>query len=229
MKRWFRPRTGVEDDVVWERKTAWLWFLPAKWGWGYREYANAAAHRNRLSEEMNQLSREFDVVLNKFAEAEASLRAEQTDLKKKRYNHLGIGKPILLEQKEFKEMLPFTDEPEPEWKTFVSSPVWKRILKSHGAQQTEEEQNRHNRKPKKGTVVISPSDAIEKHPEFFDGDGEQLVRWRPEANKQKSGGSNSNSNEGKKNFKQLRKDHPQESGESQNEWDTRLRGILNGD
>ena len=229
MRRWFRPRIGREDDVVWEIKHGFFWFLPASWGWGYQDYANAASQRNQLSAKANKQCLELEETIVKIAQAEASLRAERKSLDEDRYDKNARGKPILLPTKDFDNMLPYTDEPEPLWKTFVASPVWKRILKAHGANETEVEQNKRHKRPKRGTVMISPSDAIDKHPEFFEADGvEQLVRYRPGDHKQKKDSNNSNPNEGKKgNFKQLRGSHPKEDWETQNEYDGRLRGLWN--
>lgn len=224
-KRWFRPRKGGNNDVIWEMKSRLLFFVPATWGWGYREYANAASHRNKIAVKMNRMSREFMEVLEDYAQAEASLKAESKSLDDKKYNHLWVGDPLLLHPDEFKEMLPFVPEPEPEWKSFVSSAVWKRILKNHGVDKPQDSQARHPHSPQQsGRVIISPSSAVEAHPEFFEKDGAtQLVRYRPPKDKPKSNDKNGS----KKNFKTLRKEYPQENGETQNDWDTRLRELFN--
>lgn len=230
-KRWFRPRAARDDDVIWEIKSRLLWFVPAKWGWGYREYANAASHRNRIAVKMNRMSKEFIQVIEEYAEAEASLKAESKSLDGKKYNHLWVGDPILLHPDEFSEMLPYVAEPEPEWKAFVSSAVWKRILKNHGVDGKQEKSHRHPDSPqnREGMVMISPSPAIESHPEFFKKEGaEQLLRYRAPEKKSSSSG-NKKSSGSKKNFKALRKEYPQQSGESQNEWDNRLREIQNSE
>lgn len=227
MKRWFRPRIGRDDDVVWEIKSAFFFFLPAKWGWGFREYANEAAQRNRISIELNTMAKEFEAKIVKFAEAEASLKSERDSLKEKKYNHLGVGTPGIYDTKDFKNMFPYVDDPEHEWKAFVNKSVWKRILKSYGADESVAEQSkRHGNMPKtQGRVMISPSDAVEKHSEFFAKDGaEQLVRYRPP--EQKRGSSSGTGEKKPQNFKALRGDHPKRDGESQNEYDDRIRGIF---
>ena len=229
MKRWFRPRIGRDNDVVWELKLLYFFYLPAKWGWGYQDYANAASQRNRLSAKANEQCLELEETIVKIARAEASLRAERKSLDEDRYDTKARGKPVLLDMKDFEDMLPYTPEPEPKWKKFIASPVWKKILKAHGAHETEEEQNKRHKRPTKGTVMISSPDVIARHPEFFNSDGaEQLVGWRP-PEKGKKGDNNSGTGDGTKpqNFKALRKSNPKDEGESQNDYDNRLRGIFN--
>lgn len=223
MRRWFRPRPGVGDDVVHEMKSLWYCLVPARFGWGYHEYANAASARNRISHRLNDMAAKMSVELHKFALAEADLKAERAELKDSKFNHLGIGKPYLADPRVFKEMLPYVDEPDPVWKKFISSPVWKMILREHGADATAEEQAAQNPKTS-GLIMVSPSDAVDKHPRFYDKDGaEQLVRFRPENEKKKTQSGNS---QGKKHtIKTLRSEFSREEGEIQSDWDKRLKDI----
>ena len=220
MKWPFRPRPGVGDDVVYEIKSFFFLWCP-NWSIGYKEYANAASARNRISTRLNEMAEKFEKELHKYAEAEAELKAERDDLKGSRYNHLGIGEVIYLEKKDFKEMLPYIPEPKPKWKEFVQKAKVIRILREHGAlDKTKQLADARV----KGTTIYSPSDAVDDHPEFFASDSaEHLVKWRPE--KKNSGANGQNKQGGRATIKNLRDEFPQEDDEDYPEWDKRLKAI----
>jgi hypothetical protein len=225
MKRWFRPRPGVGNDVVYEIKGL-VWFLvPATFGIGFREFANAAAKRNRISHKLNEMSLVMERTVEEFGRAEAELKAERDDLAANRYNHLGVGRPFLSDPKSFKDMLPYVSEPKPEWKAFVAAPVWKRILRENnvGDSGSNPQKTKTNSGPQRGRTIISPSDAVDKHPEAFGNDhAEHVVKYR-DPKKEKT--SKSKSGEGKATIKNLRSEFPREEDEERSDWDKRLSEI----
>ena len=226
MERWFRLGPGRGDDVVYELKSGWFFLIPASVGWGYRRYANAASNRNRLAVKLNALSEEMEEVIVKFAKAEAELKADKDQLDAEAQNHLGEGTPFEADPSTFKNMLPYVAEPKPLWKAFVASPVWKRVLRENGAVETASSRAPIPQPRMKGRIVISPSDAITKHPEAFANDNaEQLVQYKSpgkQGNKQQKGQGGNGS---KATIKSLRSEFPREEDEGQSDWDKRLKEI----
>ncbi len=218
MEHPFRRRPGVGGDVVYEIRS-WLWrwwFNSSNVGW--IPYANAASARNRHAVKLNEMAAEMEEELEKYAKAEAELLAEKTDHRGVSYSHLGISPVTYMEKKSLKDMLPICDEPLPLWQKFVSKSVVVRVLQKHNAFSKKDKKQ----EARKGRTIVGREEDVRNHPEAFAGDNaENILSYRAE--KKDSAGKQNQQKGNKKGWKSLRGDNHQYEGESQNEWDQRLR------
>lgn len=231
MKRWCRSRRGNDDDIVWELKSRWWFWAHHSLGIGYTPYANVASFRNRCSVKLNRLAEKLVKELQKYAEAEAELVIKNKALKKEKHNYLGIGLPIYMDIREFRNLIPHVDYVEPEWKKVVSKPLIMKILKDANVSDTFEENVRSRRKNRS---IYTTSDLVKNHPEAFSKDGnEPVIHYKAESNPKKSSAKGNRNNGGQKcTVKSLRSEFPKEEDESNEEWGSRLQSTVrerNGD
>lgn len=223
MSRRFRSRVGPNGDVIYEiQSLLWCW-LPETLDWGWKPFANTASERNKLSTKLNEQCAKILETVDKLAAAESVMADERADLKSNGYNHLGVGRVIHRNKKDFKHMLPHVGEPKAEWKVIINIAVVQRAFKRYKVDFKKGDKE----KAKKRQVFTTEAGAR---------NSSEPLMTLPHLEKQNSSGDkgqNKQGNKSKGNWKQLRSELPRERDtdgewvETTNEWDDRVRGEFN--
>lgn len=215
MKWPFRPRPGVGNDVVYEKKSLLTWLLPHGWSIGFYPFANAASSRNRHAQKLNKICEELVAELHKWAEAGAQVQAERDELDGYKFDHLGVGRVIYMTGKEVSDMIPYVPDVELKFEKFVYKHVIDGIKREYGLKTSDNKKPANKLRP--DVMVTTPEGAKG----LTTDDAAHVIAWKQEEKKNSSG-----KRPNKNRMQELREEYPKDPGENKQEWNNRLQEIL---
>ncbi len=215
MKWPFRARLAG-DEVVYEKKHWFFLLFPHRWHIGFVPYANMSSARNRSSARLNALMKNVEAELRKFADYQAELDAEKGALKNRVFDYNGIGEVYYDLKKSFKTMLPHSPEPVPEWRDKVDKRLQSRIFKEFKIFQ---DRHKNEKNYSLGNTVVYTTEEFANKP-GFPNNSVQHVTWKDSAKSRQGKDTNK-----RHTIKSLRADNQREDGESQADWDKRLKEM----
>lgn len=229
---WIRTVFLGDDDVIVQVKRWWLPSIFGSMAWYNKTKLSAA--RNSVEKEIDDAITKIEKLLEKRQQMEEDLAAEVYEVRQSIHSGFGEGNPYYIADKQLNEWAkPHVKRPDVEsWHTFFH-PL---VLREYGffSKSSRKKNNQHHNqavsnRPEKGNAPFLRNDQAvsDGNTTTYTVSGlgktlepsvdNQVIEFREEKKK-----DSSNHNEHRDKMKQVRKDNPKESWESDKEYHERM-------